>query len=349
VHHLLVRGNHAKEGKEITPGTPAILNIVGGSSQTATKAASASFDSDGAEVSKLNSSRRRLALAYWLTSSNNPIVARVLVNRIWHYHFGQGLAGTLENLGQSGERPVCPELLDWLASELIRSGWSMKHLHRLILKSATWRQAFDPLKIDSTMAHSKPRRLDAESLRDAMLTVSGELDFTSSGPYVPTKTDAPGQVIIDEKQTGAYRRSIYLQQRRTTPVNFLSTFDGPSYNPVCIQRVSSTVALQSLSLLNSEFVHLRARGFANRILARADLSAREVAKNEASGAKIKSALRFAFEAAYGRPPSHEELFAAKDFLREQNVIYKEQPDIAVRVWTDLCQMLLASNAFLYVD
>src|ERR1041385_2898136 len=110
------------------------------------------------------------------------------------------------------------------------------------------------------------RRLDAESLRDAMLAVSGELDLKAGGSYVPTKTDNHGQVIIDEKQAGAFRRSIYLQQRRTAPVNFLSTFDGPNHNPVCVQRVSSTVALQSLSLLNSEFVHLRARGFAKRVM-----------------------------------------------------------------------------------
>src|SRR5205085_3065735 len=132
VHHLLVRGNHAKEGKEITPGTPAIF-------ETETNPASSYCPaSDG---SKSNSSGRRLALAHWLTSSNNPIVARILVNRVWHYHFGQGLVSTLDNFGQSGARPVCPELLDWLASELIQSGWRLKHLHRLILNSATWRQA----------------------------------------------------------------------------------------------------------------------------------------------------------------------------------------------------------------
>src|SRR5439155_12799569 len=128
VHHLLVRGNHAKEGKEITPGTPAIFETE----------ANPISSYHAADRSKSNSSSRRLALAHWLTSSNNPIVARVLVNRVWRYHFGQGLVSTVENLGQSGARPVCPELLDWLASELIRSGWSLKHLHRLILGSATW-------------------------------------------------------------------------------------------------------------------------------------------------------------------------------------------------------------------
>src|SRR2546425_232062 len=119
----------------------------------------------------------------------------------------------MDNLGQSGARAACPELLDWLASALIPSGWSLKHLHRLILNSATWRQACDPLDVESLATGGQPRRLDAESLRDAMLAVSGELDLTSGGPYVPTTTDRQGQVIIAEKEAGAYRRSIYLQQR----------------------------------------------------------------------------------------------------------------------------------------
>ena len=377
VHHLLTRGNHAKEGKEVAPGTPAILNAFSEVSQTG---ATEAFSSSGIDAkSKSNSSCRRLALAHWLTSSNNPMVARVLVNRVWHYHFGEGLVSTPDNLGQSGARPLCPELLDWLASELVRSDWSLKHLHRLILCSATWRQGGPPtllagerenpspaFRTDAALADWRPRRLDAESLRDAMLTVSGELDLTSGGPYVPTKTDDQGQILIEEKQAGAHRRSLYLQQRRTAPVTFLSTFDGPVHNPVCIQRVSSTVALQSLALLNSEFVHLRARSFANRVLATTRAtpspSPRPMGRGTGRGAcelvspsrstpaqRLNSALQFAFELAYSRLPAKEELAAAKDFVEGQTVIYHGQPDAAVRVWTDLCQMLLASNAFLYVD
>ncbi len=349
VHHLLVRGNHAKEGKEIAPGTPAIFNAVIPGSQGVPDESPAHSESPSDGDSNSNSSHRRLALAHWLTSPNNPIVARVLVNRVWHYHFGQGLVSTLDNLGQSGARPTSPELLDWLASELIRSGWSFKHLHRLILNSAAWKQACAPLDAGSTMIRSQPLRLDAESLRDAMLAVSGELDLASGGPYVPTKTDKQGQIIIDEKQDGAYRRSLYLQQRRTAPVSFLSTFDGPAHNPVCIQRVSSTVALQSLSLLNSEFVRLRARAFAHRILACKNFDANQVTNVNPGRAKLKPPLCFAFELAYSRPPADKELAAAKSFIAEQAAICREQPDAAARVWTDFCQMLLASNAFLYVD
>ncbi len=297
-------------------------------------------------------------------------MARVLVNRVWHFHFGQGLVSTVDNLGQSGARPASPELLDWLASELIQSGWSLKHLHRLILNSVTWKQAArepvisesvisrnvkgaamthtDSLNTDSLITRST-RRLDAESLRDAMLAVSGELDLKAGGPFVPTKTDKQGQVIVDEKQAGAFRRSIYLQQRRTAPVNFLSTFDGPAHNPVCVQRVSSTVALQSLSLLNSEFVYLRSRALAKRLMGSAAFRPLRSGDDEARRSGLKPALLYTFELAYNRAPTNDELSAAEDFVREQSAIYKDQSDADVRVWTDLCQMLLASNAFLYVD
>jgi hypothetical protein len=340
VHHLFVRGNHAKEGKEVAPTVPAIFN------SSAEFMATASCSS--ANEPKLRSSGRRLALAQWLTSSNNSVVARVIVNRVWHYHFGQGLVSTIDNLGQSGARPVSPQLLDWLATELIQSGWSLKHLNQVILNSATWRQTAEPVNTDSPLQHVT-RRLDAESLRDAMLAVSGELDLKAGGPYVSTKTDKQGQVIIDEKQAGAFRRSIYLQQRRTAPVNFLSTFDGPNHDPVCVRRVPSTVSLQSLSLLNSEFVHLRARAFARRVMGSPAFKPLQSDDEKVRQSGLKSALLQAFDLAYTRPPTKVELSAAENFVREQSSLYKDQPDADLRVWTDLCQMLLASNAFLYVD
>jgi hypothetical protein len=129
-------------------------------------------------------------------------------------------------------------------------------------------------------------------------------------------------------------------------VDFLATFDGPAHNPVCVQRVSSTVALQSLSLLNSEFVRLRAQAFAKRVMTRIEVTS--AAETNAS-AKLKEALNFAFELAYVRPPSAEEFSAAEQFVQDQEVVYHGQSDTSLRVWTDLCQMLLASNAFLYVD
>jgi hypothetical protein len=323
-HHLLVRGNHANEGNEVVAAVPTVFR--------------AHHDTkDEGFTCACVTSGRRLALARWVTAGDNPIVPRVLANRIWHYHFGQGLVSTIDNLGRSGARPVAPELLDWLAAELVRSGWDLKHIHRLIVTSAAWKQALNPAEEgELALGRVRSERLDAESLRDAMLAVSGELDLRVGGAYVGTTTDKQGQVVLEEKKPGAVRRSIYLQQRRTSPVDFLATFDGPAHNPVCVQRVSSTVALQSLSLLNSEFVHLRARAFAKRLL------------GSCAGDPSTMADK-AFELAYSRPASNPELTAAREFLGTQSAIYKDEPDAQVRVWTDFCQMLLASNTFLYVD
>jgi len=374
-HHVLVRGNHAKEGKEIAPGPPGVFRVSYRlPSLPSDGKGQPGFDGGEKPLPRVLSSGRRLALAQWLTSPENPILARLLVNRVWHYHFGKGLVPTTDNLGQSGARPIHPELLDWLARELIRSGWSLKHLHRLMLNSATWKQAgggssgepsesIRPATGDYWTLITEARRLDAESLRDAMLAVSGELDLSSGGPYVATKTDKQGQIIIDEKQSGAQRRSIYLQQRRTFPVSFLAAFDGPSHNPVCVQRVSSTVALQSLSLLNSDFVRTRAKAFARRVLASADGQRREASPSvgearlgsgESPGdveptRQDETLLQVAFELAYSRPPRRDELSAAEKFLLEQRSAYASQPDARERICADLCQMLLASNAFLYVD
>ncbi|MSU60872.1 MAG: DUF1553 domain-containing protein [Pedosphaera sp.] len=349
-HHLLVRGNHASEGKEVAPGLPLALR-------------GTALPGEGpASLASTISSGRRLSLARWLTSAENPVVARVLVNRVWHYHFGRGIVSTIENLGQAGAKPANPGLLDWLASEFVRSGWSLKHLHRLIVTSAAYRQASQEtsgeressIAVPGTDSLNTPplnsvsaglRRLDAESLRDAMLAVTGELDLKQGGPYVPTKVDGEGQIIIDEALPGAHRRSVYLQQRRTHPVDFLATFDGPAHNPVCVQRVPSTVAQQSLSLLNSEFIRTRARAFAKRLLSGTSTdSIKDVAQSEEH-----SLIENAFDIAYNRPPGQEELAAAESFLRAQAAVYPDHKTPREQVWSDFCQMLLASNAFMYVD
>ena len=347
-HHLLVRGVHANEGAEVPPLLPAALAGEGAFAHWATPA-------EGADVPRPATSGRRLALAGWLTSPENPLVARVFVNRVWALHFGQGLVPTVDNLGRSGAKPTHPELLDWLATEFVRGGWSVKHLHRLILNSATWKQAgqgqviSDPwsgiskasgavasssLKTDSlTTEYSfhPLRRLDAESSRDAVLAVSGELDLAPGGSYVPIRTDDAGQIILDETKPGARRRSLYLQQRRTQPLGWLQVFDGPQPNPVCIQRNPATVALQSLSLLNSDFIRRHSRAFAER-LHRAGLG-----------------LDQAFELAWSRTPTGEERSAAERFLAKQVAHYSGQTDAELRAWTDFSQMLFAANPFLYVE
>ena len=325
-HHLLKRGQHNQPGVEVTPGVPA---AVGGESNPFT-------------IPKPTAGRittgRRTALANWVASSQNPLFARVMVNRIWQHHFGTGLVATPDNLGMSGAKASHPELLDYLAAEFVKSGWSIKALHRLILTSAAFRQSSQPKAgldaIDPDnrlLSHFPLRRLDAEAVRDGMLAISGELDPRSGGPYVPSRRSAEGAVEVAESTDGARKRSLYLQQRRTQTVTFLQLFDAPAIVSTCGKRSPSTVPLQSLALLNSEFVRLRAKAFATR-LDRSD-----------------NKLSLAFRCIAARVPTDAERAACAKFLAAQRAVYAKEKDAEIRTWMDLCQMLLASNAFLYVE
>ena len=191
---------------------------------------------------------RRLAFAGWLTSDANPLFARAIVNRVWMHHFGRGLVATPADFGRLGARPSHPQLLDWLAGEFRRSGWSLKQLHRLILTSTVWRQSSE---LASSAFPLSPRRLDAETLRDRMLRAAGQLDRTLHGAPVRLKDDDARQVVVDGPET---RRSLYLQARRSRPVAMLEAFDAPVMETNCESRASSTVATQSLMLLNGEFI-----------------------------------------------------------------------------------------------
>ena len=180
------------------------------------------------------------------------------------------------------------------------------------------------------------RRLDAEAVRDAMLHVSGELDTRTGGPYVPSTRTPEGTVEIEEKADGARKRSVYLQQRRTQVVTFLQLFDAPAIVSTCGKRSPSTVPLQSLALLNSEFARARATAFATRV-------ARE------AGGDATKRLALAFRLTCGRGPLTDEVAACEKFLGQQREAYAKEKDADVRAWADLCQMLFASNAFLYVE
>lgn len=330
VHHVLLRGQHNAPGKEVQPGVPAMLCGPTNPLQILPR--------PEGQIS----SGRRTALARWLTSSDHPLFARVMVNRIWQHHFGVGLVSTPDNLGQSGARPSHPELLDYLAVEFVRSGFRIKTLHRLILTSAVYRQsgtlreepfAADP---DNRLWWRFPlRRLDAEALRDALLAVSGELDPRIGGPYVPTRRAGDGSVEIDEKHEGARKRSIYLQQRRTQVTTLLELFDAPALVGNCSKRNTSTMPLQSLALLNSSFSRARAEAFAHRM--------------EQETPDPEKRLALAFRLACGRPPSERERDASRRFQTAQQAVYGQDPAAARKVWTDFCQMILASNAFLYVE
>jgi hypothetical protein len=331
VHHILRRGQHGQPGREVQPGVPAALG---------TKANT--YRIEPPPPGRISTGRRS-ALARWVTSPDNPLFARVMVNRVWQHHFGTGLVSTPDNLGRSGARPSHPELIDYLAAEFVRSGWSIKALHRLILRSAVYRQSSAPRdEVDRTdpdrrlLGRFPLRRLDAEALRDAMLHVSGELDRRAGGPYVPGLRTKEGTVEVAENVPGARRRSVYLQQRRTQVVTLLQLFDAPALVGTCGKRSVSTVPLQPLALLNSEFVRARARAFAGRL-------ARE------AGADTPKRLTLAFRLACGRPPSEEEGAACRRFLEKQRLVYGKEKDGEQRAWADLCQMVLASNACLYVE
>jgi hypothetical protein len=327
-HHVLKRGLHNQPGDEVRPGVPAAL----------TTPANA-FRIDPRPAGRL-SSGRRTAFARWVTSPENPLFARVMVNRVWQHHFGTGIVATPDNLGLSGAKPSHPELLDFLADEFRRTGWSVKALHRLIVTSAVYRQssshreglaAIDP--DNRLLARFPVRRLDAEAVRDAMLHVADDLDPRAGGPYVPSRRTAEGVVEVPESADGARRRSIYLQQRRTQVVTFLQLFDSPAIVTTCGKRTPSTVPLQSLALLNSEFARARARGFARRL----------------AGGAAGTRLELAFRLACGRPPGDAERTACEKFLTAQRSVYAGDKAADERAWADLCQMLLASNAFLYVE
>jgi hypothetical protein len=295
--YLRVRGEVHQRGPALTPGWPAVFGRT---------------PPIGAKP--------RTALADWLTGPTNPLVARVWVNRVWHYHFGRGLVETPGDFGLKGAPPDHPGLLDWLASELVEGGWSTKHVHRRIVRSAAYRRdsrpdpsnaAVDP---DNRLLWRRtPRRLEAEALRDSLLAVSGELDRRRGGPSTPP-----------EKAADSRRRTIYFMQKRDAFPEFHSVFDGPSANESCARRHVSTVALQPLLLLNDPFVAARARGFAERVRGRAGTGA---------AARVEAA----FELALGRAPDDREREAGAAFLEggeERLVLF--------------CQVLFNLNEFAYV-
>lgn len=333
-HHLLLRGLHNSPGPEVEPGVLAALTVPENAYHIDTP-------------SNPQTTGRRTAFARWVTSRHNPLFARVMVNRVWQYHFGTGLVSTPDNLGQSGAVPSHPQLLDYLADEFVRQGWSLKALHRLILTSAAYRQES---REDEIAAQVDPgnrllwryplRRLDAEAIRDSMLQISGELDPTPGGPFIPTTRAADGTVLVEEAVAGSHRRSVYLQQRRTQMLTFLELFDAPTIVSTCSFRTQSTVPLQSLTLMNSDFVRRRSQAFAKRLLSEAKPN---------SGAETEGVITQAFRLACGRVPAPEEIAAAKTFLETQQQLHATAPDARQRAWTDFCQMLLASNSFLYVD
>ena len=245
---LFHRGDSAQPRQAVAPGSLTVLSADG-------KRPEFSMDD-----TSLPSTGRRLAFARWLTSQDNPLLAKVIANRIWMHHFGQGLVATPADFGKLGTQPGDARLLDWLAKEFVDGGWSLKRLHHLIMSSAVYRQRVG--LEDSVFHERRLRRLEAETIRDRMLAASGSLDQTLYGPPLKIKEDDTGQVIVEGEQ---FRRSLYIQTRRSRPVGMLQTFDAPVMETNCEVRPSSTVATQSLVLLNGKFILDQAGKLADRV------------------------------------------------------------------------------------
>jgi len=304
-------------------------------------------------VNDLEESERRKALATWLTAKDHPLTARVIVNRLWHYYFGQGIVSTPSDFGINGARPTHPELLDWLASELISSGWSLKHIHRLILTSHTFRQrsASDEqaLTIDAgntLLWRFAPRRLEAEAIRDAMLVITGVLDLRQGGAgWLPFEPNENYVRVYNPKQEfgpAEWRRMIYATVVRQRPDGVFGVFDCPDGGQIAPKRTSSTTPLQALNLLNSRFIMQQAELFAKRlqpvgrgIPAEPHLVPRDsllVGRDSVEPAQL---AKRAFELAFNRAPTPAELAATEEFIREHGV-------------TLFCRALFNANEFVYV-
>ncbi|MFN0100969.1 MAG: PSD1 and planctomycete cytochrome C domain-containing protein [Bryobacteraceae bacterium] len=309
---LLQRGSADAPGPRVTPG---FLGILSKPDQTdAVKPPSARGKTSGL----------RLAFAEWLTNPDHPLTARVIVNRIWQGHFGTGIVATSDNFGTTGAQPTNQPLLDYLALDFINNGWSAKRLHKQIMLSTAYRQssqqnergkAADP---DNTLLwRMNLRRLDAEALRDSVIAAAGKLDLTAGGPPIQLEMRPDGLQVVSSKEpeSAKWRRSVYLTHRRTYPMSFLGVFDYPIIDTNCVRRVPSATPLQSLTMLNDEFVCQAADALAKR------------AENNIDAAYLL---------AFSRKPSDAEREVAAKFLTKMP-------------FKAFAQALLSGNEFLYVD
>ena len=321
---FLYRGSVDAKGPAVTPG---VLAVVAEQNWPFPEAPSAA-----------KSSGRRRAFAEWLVSPDNPLTARVMVNRIWQHHFGEGLVRTPSNLGKMGERPSHPELLDWLAVEFMDRGWSVKAMHRLLMNSESYQMSSDDISSNLSIEPENrlwwrmPRaRLEAEAIRDQILAVAGTLDRTMGGPPVfpyispdlfqsSTQRTWPGKPDDDPS---TWRRSVYVYSKRSIRYPMFETFDQPNLINSCERRTRSTIAPQALLLMNNNFLLVQARRFAERL------------RREA-GDDLEAQVDRAFHLALGRAPSKVETAKAIIYVKDgQNRL------------EEFCQALFNLNEFVY--
>ena len=322
--YFLIRGDPLSPGSEMSPGFLTVATF--GDPPTAIPRP------DG------RTSGRRLALARWITSRDNPLTARVAVNRVWHHHFGRGIVRTLDNLGKMGDPPTHPELLDWLSVEFMDRGWSLKELHRLLMTSEAYQMASSHDHAASSTADPdnqllwryRPQRLEAEALRDSIMMLSGGIDLTVGGPpifpYVPDEIlKASGEKGYWENHPDGpdvWRRSVYVYRRRSLGFPFFDTFDLPDQNQTAAARNVSTVATQALTLMNNRFVLGQAALFAARL-------------ERAAPGDLDRQVELAYRIALTRAPTADEAEVAKMLAGAQSL-------------ADLTHVMLNLNEFLYL-
>ena len=341
---LLQRGSVESPGPKVEPGFLSVISA--GSQAKAVRPSDAQGDTTGL----------RLAFAHWLTDKANPLTSRVIVNRIWQHHLGAGIVATSDNFGRTGAAPTHPELLDWLAVSFRENGWSAKWLHKTIMLSTAYRQASQPASEQIRLQASKTdpdnallwraniRRLEAEALRDSIMSATGKLNASLGGPPVMTMAHPDGLITVSSKESEAnqMRRSVYLLARRTYPVTFLGLFDFPIIDTNCTRRVPSATPLQSLTMMNDPFVTRAAREIAENIL--------RLSGAEPNDDKL---IETAYLILFARQPLKAEIDLANQHIQKQTQLYSRanapSPEARKLALTSLSQVLISTNEFLYVN
>lgn len=335
--YILRRGAERRPAERVDAGVPSALHV-GLQPYTIVKPA---FQTD--------TTGHRLALARWLIQPRHPLTARVIVNRVWQHHFGVGLVRTPANFGLTGEAPTHPELLDWLATQLVEEGWSLKWLHRVIMTSRAYRQSS---LVDEVRAERDPnntllsrfplRRLDAEALRDSVLSVAARLDRTPFGPSADLDISTEGEVAARDSGD-ELRRSVYLLRRRSTPITLLDLFGTPRMLPNCVQRVESTVPSQALQLMNSRLVRASSEHFARRVL-------------KLAGDQPEEQVRHVYRLALSRQSTSEEQTQGVEALTKLTQAWKAAAthesigsDASEQALATFCLTIFNSPQFIYVD
>ncbi len=349
--HLLVRGNEQTPGHEVPPG---FLRVLSRSEAHAMAHSPAPYN---------GTSGRRSDLARWLTQTDSPasaLVARVMVNRIWKQLFGQGIVPTPDNFGVQGQRPTHPDLLEWLSAEFAANGWRIKPLVRLMMTSTAYRQsshrdpslklsAEPPEQVDpgnELLWRMRLRRLEAEVVRDAILTVSGDLECTAGGPPVMIKARPDGMVTVADDRLATpgdpYRRSVYLLTRRAYNLSLLTVFDQPLVATNCLARGTSALPLQSLFMINDAFLAEQADHFSRR-----------VERSLLGAAEPDERVARAFRTALARSPNATEVATCVDLLRRQTERFLSAGvapgEAGHRALAQLCLTLLNTSEFLFAE